>query len=109
MSGLTKKNRKKLDDVLHEYCLSLTRIDNEQSQMKAMEELVKSQLNIDPKHFKTLAKALWKDAREKTQKDIEGQLDLFLLYEPDAAGEFRQYPKREKNQVAVIRQTSALQ
>ena len=108
MSGLTKENRKKLDDVLSEYCLSLTRIDNEQSQMKAMEELVKSQLNIDPKHFKTLAKALWRDEREKTQKDIEGQLDLFLLYEPDA-GEFRQHPQREKNQVAVIRQNSALQ
>lgn len=87
MSGLTKDERKKLDGLLVEYGLSLTRQDDEKAKQKAMEEIAKVSLKIEPAHFKTLAKAIWKDTRAQAQKDIETQLDLFLLYDQECVGE----------------------
>ena len=41
MLGLTKDERKKLDGLLVEYGLSLTRQDDEKAKQKAMEEIAK--------------------------------------------------------------------
>lgn len=82
MSGLTAENRKKLDCLIAEYSLSLDKLYNEKALQKGMEETAKETLQIEPKHFRKLATAIWKDAWEATQKDIESQLDLFLLYAP---------------------------
>lgn len=87
MSGLTKDERKKLDGLLVEYGLSLTRQDDEKAKQKAMEEIAKVSLKIEPAHFKSLAKAIWKDARAQVQKGIETQLDLFLLYDQEGVAQ----------------------
>ena len=87
MLGLTKDERKKLDGLLVEYGLSLTRQDDEKAKQKAMEEIANVSLKIEPAHFKSLAKAIWKDARAQVQKGIETQLDLFLLYDQEGVAQ----------------------
>lgn len=82
MTGMTAENRKKLDGLIVEYGVCLDQLDGIKANKKAMEEMAKSALQIESKHFVKLATAIWKNSREAEQKDLEAQLDLFELYRP---------------------------
>lgn len=82
MTGMTAENRKKLDGLIVEYGVCLDQLDGIKDKKKAMEEMAKSALQIESKHFVKLATAIWKNNREAEQKDLEAQLDLFELYRP---------------------------
>lgn len=85
MTGMTAENRKKLDGLIVEYRVCLDQLDGIKARKKAMEEMAKSALQIESKHFVKLATAIWKNNREAEQKDLEAQLDLFELYRPAAS------------------------
>ena len=83
MNALTLEQRKKLSALIGQYGISLTRQNDEKLIRKSIEETVKTELRIDPAHFREVATAAWKDKMQEAKKDIEKKLDLFEIYGHD--------------------------
>ena len=76
---ITYEYRKTLSGLLMEYQHSLTRIAGERDLMKAMEERALLECGVDPKAFRTVAAALWKDQVERTLTELTEKTDLIEL------------------------------
>lgn len=79
MTGLTAEQKKTLDELIGQYGISLDRSEDESEIRKSIEEKSET-LGIKKGHFRALAKAVWKGAREIARADLSDQLDLFELY-----------------------------
>lgn len=67
----------KLDQMVDDYGLLLTRQKETKKAIRDLENAAQVHLNCSVKAFKTYATAVWKDALESTQNDLEDQLSLF--------------------------------
>ena len=76
---MTPEQTKTLKGMIHEYGNSLARIQAEKELMKFIEQRALVELQRDPKAFKTVATAYWRDETKKAREAIEAQLDLFDL------------------------------
>ena len=76
---MTYEHRKTLSGLLLEYGNSLTRIAGERDLMKAMEERGLLECGIDPKSFRVVAIAMWKDRVDQTLEDLTEKCDLIEL------------------------------
>lgn len=72
-------NRPLLLNLLNEYGHSLTRIDGERDQMKAIAARAVAELGLEEKDFKRVAVALHKDALTAERDAMTEQIDLFEL------------------------------
>lgn len=72
-------NRQLLMNLLNEYGHSLTRIDGERDQMKAIAARAVAELGLEEKDFKRVAVALHKDALAAERDTLSYQLGLFEL------------------------------
>lgn len=72
-------NRKLLMTLLTEYGHSLTRIDGERDQMKAIAARAVAELGLEEKDFKRVAVALHKDALTAERDTMSEQIGLFEL------------------------------
>ena len=69
-----------------EYTDSLSRIDGERDHMKAIQEKVQTELQIEPKHFAKLATAYHADKVENEHANFATLADLFTLVRGVDAG-----------------------
>lgn len=70
-------NRKLLLNLITEYGHSLTRIDGERDQMKAITERAVAELGLDARHFKRVAVARHKDQITTERDALAEQIELF--------------------------------
>ena len=73
---MTPDTRKLLLTLISAYGDSLTRIDGEKDQMKALTERAETEGHIDPSAFKRAALAYYKDQVAALRENLESQLDL---------------------------------
>ena len=76
---MTPETRKKLLDAIAEYGHSLTRINGEKDQMKAITTKVQAELNVDARNFAKVATAMHKDSIGTAHKELNNLIGLFEL------------------------------
>jgi uncharacterized protein YukE len=81
---MTPEHRNILLACIASYGDSLTRIDAEKDQMKAIAAKVTAELNIPASHFTKLATASHKDQVTQAHDDVQAQADLFAVVHEQA-------------------------
>ena len=79
MTGMTTDQRRTLVESIKQFGDSQARIQAEQDHQAALAAMLKDSHGIEPKHFRRVAMAHWKDEVAKQRGDAEAQLDLFEL------------------------------
>lgn len=73
---MTPETRKTLLGLLDEYDVSLTRIQGEKDLLKSIEERALNECGVEPKAFRAVATALWKDKTHELHVALERLIDL---------------------------------
>lgn len=74
---MTPEQTRILKGMISEYGNSLARIQAEKELLKSIEQRALVEFQRDPKAFKTVATAYWRDEAKKAHEILEEQLDLF--------------------------------
>lgn len=74
---MSPETRKTLLDAITEYGHSLTRIEGEKDQCKAIAAKVQADLDIDARHFVKLATAFHKDTTKAEHESAGNLVELF--------------------------------
>ena len=76
---MTYEHRKNLSGLLLEYQHSLDRMAGERDLLKRMEERALLECGVEPKAFRTVATALWKDQVDRTLAELTEKTNLIEL------------------------------
>lgn len=74
---MTPEQLKILKDLIYEYGNSLARIQGEKEFQKFIELRALVEFERDPKAFRAVATAYWRNDTKKARESLEAQLDLF--------------------------------
>ena len=76
---MTYDRRQTLSGLLLEYQHSMDRMAGERDLLKTLEARALKECAVEPKAFRTVAAALWKDEMDKTLAELMEKADLIEL------------------------------
>jgi hypothetical protein len=76
---MTYDRKQTLSGLLLEYQHSLDRMAGERDLLKTLEARALKECGVEPKAFRTVATALWKDQVDKAREELAEKFDLFEL------------------------------